>query len=142
MLKRFFISMLGTIAGIWISTILVIFGGLMLIGVSAASSDSGEIKKNSILHLQLKGFVLERYQPSSLFDLIGESRDESSATLDEMLQAIRKASDDKRIDGIYLDCRGAAMGMATREELVDALRSFKESGKWIHTRKLRRFNLP
>lgn len=124
--------MLGTIAGIWISTILVIFGGLMLIGVSAASSDSGEIKKNSILHLQLKGFVLERYQPSSLFDLIGESRDESSATLDEMLQAIRKASDDKRIDGIYLDCRGAAMGMATREELVDALRSFKESGKWIY----------
>jgi protease-4 len=24
------------------------------------------------------------------------------------------------------------MGMATREELVDALRSFKESGKWIY----------
>ena len=36
MLKRFFISLLGTVAGIWISMFLVIFGGIMLVGVAVS----------------------------------------------------------------------------------------------------------
>jgi len=134
MLKKFFIAMLGTIAGIWISTLLVIFGGLMLIGISIGSSDTSEIKDRSILHLKLEGSVIERYQPTKLLDMIGNSNGENAATLDEMLSAIRRAATDKRIDGIFIDCRGAAMGMGTREELVDALRAFRTAAadKWIY----------
>lgn len=48
MLKRFFISMLGTMAGLWISLFLIVFGGIMLAGISlgsAMSSETVELKK-------------------------------------------------------------------------------------------------
>ena len=49
MLKRFFISLLGTVAGIWISMFLVIFGGIMLVGVAVskgAADSSVKVEKN------------------------------------------------------------------------------------------------
>ena len=45
-----------------------------------------------------------------------------------------KARDDKKIKGIFLDCSGSSSGIATRAELLEALRYFKEdSSKWIYS---------
>ncbi len=64
MLKKFFISLLGTVAGIWISFVLIIFGGLMLIGVAGMSEgNTSTVEKKSILYIDLNGSVEERYQP-------------------------------------------------------------------------------
>ncbi len=129
MLKKFFISMLGTMAGLWISLLLVFVGGLMLVGALAGGSDPAKVEKHSILYFDLSGEVAERYQPATLAEII-QSSTSDAPSLDEMVSALRAAASDSRIEAVWLDCGGAAMGMASREELLEALRRFRsESGK-------------
>ncbi len=130
MLKRFFISLLGTVAGIWISFLLIFFGGLMLIGVFAGSSEDEGIKKNSILYLDLSGAIEERVSKPSVSDLM-QGNVSDAPTLREIIEALDVAVLDKRIDGVVLDCKGASMGFATCEELVKALETFRPY-KWVY----------
>lgn len=130
MFKKFFISMLGTMAGLWISLILVVVGGLLIIGAIASSSDTAKIEKHSILYFDLSGTVTERYQPASLVDILQDATSEAPS-LNEMINSLRLAANDDRIEALWLDCAGSAMeGMASREELLQAIRRFKDqSGK-------------
>jgi len=133
MLKKFFISMLGTMAGIWISTALVIFGGLVLVGsVIGSASIESEIKvdKHSILYLPLSGEVIEREQEQTLMQFL-QNYAEQPLTLESMLLSLRAAADDDRIEGLYIDCSGAYIGPASRQELIQEINNFKLSGKWV-----------
>ncbi len=133
MLKRFFISLLGTVAGIWISMFLVIFGGIMLVGVAVskgAADSSVKVEKKSILYFDLSGNILERYQTQPLLSLI-QNFESQTQTLDEMLRSLDLAAYDDKIDGLYIHCGGSSLGVASREELVEAITRFKESGKWV-----------
>ncbi|MDE6311364.1 MAG: signal peptide peptidase SppA [Muribaculaceae bacterium] len=130
MLKRFFISLLGTVAGIWISFFLIVFGGLMLVGMFAGSESDEGIKKNSILYLDLSGAIEERAVKPSVSDLM-QGNVSDAPTLREIIEALRLASTDNRIDGVVLDCKGASMGFATCEELVNALGIFTPD-KWVY----------
>ncbi len=132
MLKRFFISMLGTMAGLWISLAIVFFCGLMLVGMIAGSSDKSGLKKHSVLYFDLSGEIAERYQPSSFFEMIREA-DNEAPSLDEMINSLRKAADDSRIDALFLNCNSSSMGMASRQELIEAINDFKiNSGKPVY----------
>ena len=134
MLKRFFISMLGTMAGLWISIALLVVAGTMIVAAAlgkSAAETTVKVGKESVLVLDLSGVVQERYQPSSFIDFIQQG-ELGSPTLEEMLQAVRTAADDDKIEGIYIKCGGASMGYASREELLEVLLDFKETGKWIY----------
>lgn len=134
MLKRFFISMLGTIAGLWISIGLGLIVVLCAIGGivgSMVSTESVGVEKKSILYINLTDAIDERTQPGSLSEIIrGELSD--GPALDDILNAVRLAANDSKIEGIYLDCSGSAAGFATREEIAQALQEFKKSGKWVY----------
>ncbi|MDE6238625.1 MAG: signal peptide peptidase SppA [Muribaculaceae bacterium] len=132
MLKRFFVSMLGTVAGIWISILIILFGGIVLVGaVIGSKSETVKIKDKSILYIKLEGDIAERLQEQSFMDLVRDYESKGE-TLDQMLTSVRMAAKDKKIRGIYIDAAGASMGVASRQELVEALNEFKESGKWIY----------
>ena len=123
MLKRFFISMLGTMAGLWISIALLVVAGTMIVAAAlgkSAAETTVKVGKESVLVLDLSGVVQERYQPSSFIDFIQQG-ELGSPTLEEMLQAVRTAAGDDKIEGIYIKCGGASMGYASREELLEAL---------------------
>ena len=127
MLKRFFISMLGTVAGVFISGVLAFFVILMLIGVLAGKSISGGnggLKEHSILHLRLDGAMAERLQAPSLAELL-QGDTGAPLALDQLRDALGKAADDKNIDGVSLDCGGFAAGLAGCGELVRHIRPFK-----------------
>lgn len=126
--------MLGTMAGLWISLIVFIIAGVMLVGIAAGkgSADSMvKIEKKSALHFDLSGNISDRYQPTSFMQLIQNGTD-NAPTLEEMILALRKAADDNDIEGLYLQCGGSAMGTASRQELVEAIEYFKQSGKWVY----------
>lgn len=132
MLKKFFISMLGTIAGLWIAAILLFFTGLVALGIAMGKSDeSTNVKDKSILYLNLSGEIIERSQSESFMTMIQNFENEPQ-TLEDMLKAVRLAADDKKIEGIYINAAGSSMGIASREELAEALAAFKESGKWVY----------
>lgn len=133
MLKRFFISLLGSVAGFWLSFILLFFVIATIAGaVLAKTENTAKVEKNSILYLNLTGDIAERQQDQSFFEMIEEMKDEKSQTLCDMLTAIRHAANDQNIEGIYINAGGASMGTASRQELIEALNDFKESGKWIY----------
>lgn len=131
MLKKFFISMLGTMAGFWISLILFFVVGAVAVGVaigSTAGDSAVKVENKSILHFNLSGEVAERYSSQPFLQMI-QNFDKESLTLDEMLRSLRKAADDDRIKALYIECGGAYMAPASREEVLEALAEFKESGK-------------
>lgn len=135
MIKKFFITMLGTIAGIWISIIAFVIGSIIAIGILVGKNadTSYAISSDSILRINLSGSIVDRVQPGSLMDVLMAASEGESQGLDDLVAAIGKAKDDKKIKGIFLDCQGATAGIATRAELLEALRQFKESGKWIYS---------
>jgi len=51
--------------------------------------------------------------------------------LNEIVSAIRKAKNEDKIKGIYLDSRNLSASTATLAEIRQELESFKESGKFI-----------
>ena len=126
MLKRFFVSLLGTVAGIWISFFLIVFGGLMLVGIAAGSETSEGIRDRSILYFDLGGVIEERTPEASFSDVL-QDKVSKGPVLRDLIAALDKAVDDDRIEGVVLNCNGASMGFATCEELADAMARFKRT---------------
>lgn len=125
--------MLGTLAGIWISVIVFVIGIIIVVGaVLGNSANRLVIGDNSILYIDLSGVIPERCQPGSVMGIISDNGAEKPDGLDEILASIRFASKDEKIKGIYINCGGASLGIASRQEIVDALDDFKKSGKWIY----------
>lgn len=57
---------------------------------------------------------------------------DNSPSLSDMITAVKHAANDNKIEGIYIDAAGSSMGVASRQELIEALTEFKQSGKWIY----------
>lgn len=134
-MKQFFVSMLGALAGIWISVFLFGLLGIIMIGVMAATSASDNtmvtVDSNSVLRITLSGEITDRKQPVNIMnELTGDKP--KQYPLNMMIAAIEHAAEDDDIDGIFLDCAGISAGMAQLQALRQALVRFKESGKWIY----------
>lgn len=135
MLKKFLITMLGSIAGVWIAIGIAFFCLFGIIGalMGGQSEVKTSVEKHSALHIDLRGNMPERFQPGDIWQMLRDSEADGEALVD-ILDAIRLAANDSKIDGIYITSglgAGASAGMAAREEIVEALRDFKKSGKWI-----------
>lgn len=133
MVKKFFISMLGSMAGFWISMLLLgLVGFSMLVSLFASSIGSEQIMvtDNSVLYIDLSGEVVERYQPSDPWTMLQQGSNTGEALVD-ILRSIREAKNDDNIIGIYINAAGVSIGKASVEEIIDALRDFKDSGKWV-----------
>ena len=124
--------MLGSIAGFWISVIIMVFAGIATVGALIASGSDAktEVGKKSVLYLDLSGTMPEREQPQGIWEMIQSTESDGEALID-ILDAIRLAKNDSKIEGIYIKAEGASAGTASREEIVSALQDFKTSGKWI-----------
>ena len=135
MLKNFFISMLGAIAGFWISLMLFMVSGMILLAGSLATSlvnsevNSAEIKDNSILRISFDANIEERGGSLSFEEVLQDVP--APMTLENILRAISAAKEDKHIAGIYLDCKGGSGGIATMQAIQKALADFQKSGKWV-----------
>lgn len=133
MLKKFFISMLGTIAGFWISLFLVVVVLLGIAGVMIASGskNSIDVRKNSVLLLDLSGDISDRSTMPNVLEVLSEGLPERQSMVD-IVTSIRLAKNDKKIEGIFINAAGSTAGYATREEIIAALSDFKDSGKWVY----------
>ena len=132
-MKQFFKMTLATICGIAIFLVITgLFFVISLVGMIASDSASTKVKDNSVFVIKLNGSIEERSSEGSPFDEILGMGDMGTVGLDDMLCAIRKAKDNDDIKGIYLE--GGSLSFdapATAQQLRDALKDFKKSGKWI-----------
>lgn len=139
-LKKFILSFLGSMAAIWFTFLLLMV--LVIAGVvaSVSSLSSGvksmataEIKKGSVLYLNLEGAISERGSDDSLKDMILNDFEQSSdINLNETVNAIYRAAHDQRISGIYIEGNGVYGGVASLQDIREALEYFKsQPEKWI-----------
>ena len=131
-MKNFLSSLLATIIGILIMTIVVV---LIFVGIIAASTSKEvpEVKENSILLAKFSGPIADRADdnPFSKF-LSGNPYREDMMGLNQILKDLNKAKGDENIKGIFLNLRNIPAGITILGEIRDALLDFKESGKFIY----------
>ena len=124
---------LATICGIVIFLMISgFFLVISLVGMMASDSASTKVKDNSVFVIKLNGSITERAESASVYDEILSMGDMSAMGLDDLIASIRKAKDNENIKGIYLEGGEASYDSpASAQQLRDALKDFKTSGKWI-----------
>ena len=124
---------LATICGIAIFLMITAFFLVIsLVGMIASDSASTKVKENSVFVIKLNGTISERAESGTPLDAILGMNDMSAMGLDDLIASIRKAKDNEDIKGIYLEGGAASFDApATAQQLRDALKEFKKSGKWI-----------
>ena len=125
-LKYLLASILGTLL-----TFVIIFFIILGIASASTSKDPIVVKDNSILKINLTKIIQDRQPINPLADF-GISGDEGIQGLNKIKAAIEAAKKDDKIKGIYLDAGVfTGGGLATIEEIRNALIDFKSSGKFI-----------
>lgn len=138
-MKQFFKFMFASLLGTLISLFVLLFIVIVIIGGALSSTlsdfDSSKkvtkVKSNSILHISLDQQIVDR-GPEDQFSIdLGGFESSSTLGLNDIIMNIEKAKTDSKIEGIYLDVDFVPAGMASTQEIRNALLDFKESGKWI-----------
>lgn len=137
-MKSFLKYTLATIVGVIIVNFILLLIGFGIISMfSKLGEQAVEVKENSILRIQLNQAIPDRSSNNPFSDLsLFSLKPGVSLGLNDILKNIEKASRDPRIRGIYLDLGDIQSnfgGLATTEEIREALKDFKKSGKFIYS---------
>ena len=129
-MKDFFKFTFATVTGIILSCVVLFFGGMLILFSALASSEAEtQVSSNSVMMLELKGELRERYEAMPYETLFSD--DYQIYGLDDILSSIRKAKENENIKGIYLQLSYLTAGYAAIEEIRNTLLDFKESGKFV-----------
>ena len=130
-MKDFFKMTLATIIGLFITgVIFTILGVVSLVGMIMSTDTEVTVADNSVLKIDLKGEITERYESSPFDELF--MNDVQPLGLEDILTSIKKAKHNDKIKGIYLNSDMIfSCGTASLQEIRNALLDFKTSGKFI-----------
>lgn len=122
--KVFFASLLALI----IFTLLVVFFVIAIVG-GLTSKDRPRVEAGSVLVLDLGQHYAEQRQQDPFAILTKDNKDVPG--LYDLIRLLRRAKTDKNIAGIYIMANDNPNGFAASEEIRNALRDFKTSGKFV-----------
>ncbi|MEI6946554.1 signal peptide peptidase SppA [Paraflavisolibacter sp. H34] len=122
--KIFFACLLALVVFLFI-------GFLMVAGVagSFAAREKPVVSEKSVLQLNLGDHFREQKESDPLQQVTGGGSDVPG--LYDAVRLIRHAKTDDNISGIYIQADGNANGLASSQELRQALLDFKTSGKFV-----------
>lgn len=133
-MRQFFKFMLASMAGFILASLVFLFISFVIIAsvVSFAGKEEVTVKPKTVLHLTFDEAIPER-SPVSPFSF-SKSSFFSKTTVPGLLETmdlLKRAAEDENISGLYLDLSDIPSGMATLEEVRDAVLEFKKSGKFV-----------
>jgi protease IV len=135
-MKQFFKFMLASMAGylvLWIIMGSIIISLIASIAVFTKKT-TVVINNNSVLTLKLDQPIPDRTSDNPFGDFDFSSMQTKKAPgLDNILKSIQRAADDDKIKGIFLDLSDMPAGIATIEDIRNALLKFKKSKKFIYS---------
>lgn len=129
-MKDFLKMTFATVTGLLVTGfILIILGTMSLVGMFMSSDTEIKVSDNSILRIDLQGEITERYEETPFDELfMGDAR---PVGLKDILSSIKKAKNNDKIKGIYLNADFFTCGTASLQEIRNTLINFKESGKFV-----------
>lgn len=95
----------------------------------ASSNSKPALKDNAVMVMKLQGQIEDRTEDNWLGELTGEQF--NNIGMNRILSSIRKAKNEDKVKGIYLETGILETDYATLQEIRNALADFKKSGKWI-----------
>src|ERR1700741_1138276 len=127
-MKQFFKFMFASMLGVFLSFVLVIVLFFILLAGSLASMKKDKIAKiadNTVLELTLDDQITERSSnnPFDSFNPLSFDVDKKQG-LNSILENIKKAKKDEHVKGIYLHLSSIPTGIASLEEIRNALVDF------------------
>ena len=130
-MKGFFKSVLATVVGIFLFMLIMgFFFIISMVGMIASGEQTKSVRDNSVLVLNLSGTMEERAEENIMSQLTGNFNNQIG--LDDVLSAIKKAKDNERIKGIYIEAGAFTPdSYASLQAIRRALTDFRKSGKWI-----------
>ena len=130
-MKEFMKNVGATVVGIFVFTILVGAIGMMsLVGMVASGSSAKDVADNTVFVINLEGQLQERSVDNPFSQYLGGAA--STIGLDDLLDGIKKAKENDKIKGIYIEAGAFAPdSYASLQAVRKALVDFKKSGKWI-----------
>jgi protease IV len=131
-MKTFFKIVFGSMLGFFLSILVLFF---IIAGIASAAGGEKEVnlEPNSILHLTFSSPINDRSSKNPFEGLNLGGIGNKASGLDDILENIDKAAANENIKGIFLDISSIPSGIATIEEIRNALLDFKKSGKFIYT---------
>ncbi len=113
----------------------LLIAAFIIIPIWIASSFSGDTKKvteKSVLYMDLGYDIAERSSKSgNIISMLKNNGEGDFAGLNDILANIRAAANDENIKGILIETQSVGAGLASVEEIINALDEFKKSGKFI-----------
>lgn len=129
-MKEFLKYTAATVVGLFVfGTLMTVLGLMSIVGIMASDQATTTVDENSVMVLTLNGAVNDQGQDNIVARIMGE--DDGTPGLNEMLLAIKKAKNNDKVNGIYIEAGDMQTGYATMQELRSALADFRKSGKWI-----------
>jgi protease IV len=128
-MKEFFKYVLATVVGIIAVSIIGFFLFFMIIGILISSTEKQvTVQNNSMLVIDLESQIVDRAPNDPFQDLdIPGFPQLKTIGLDDIQTSLDKAVHDDRIKGVYLKLMMVNGGMASVEEIRNALIAFKDS---------------
>ncbi|MEA1873634.1 MAG: signal peptide peptidase SppA [Bacteroidota bacterium] len=125
-------SMVGFILASIVATLLFM-GAIGSLVSKFGDAEKIEIEDESVLKIDLSLAIPDRTPQNPFESFNFDPYDMKKITgLNDMLRNLERAKEDDEIEGIYLDISIVTCGMATAEELRNAIIDFRESsGKWV-----------
>ena len=122
-MRQFFITMAGTIAGIFgfFALLIVLF---LFFGMLGALSTVGKKTPDKVLTLDLRQPFIDHSVGESLFG-------DTPTSIVDTVYALNRAKDDKTVKGVFIRAENYGIAPASAEELRLALLDFKTSGKFV-----------
>jgi protease IV len=114
------------VGGIVFALVLVAVIGIALI---IGSVGKPSVPENSVLVLNVSGDLPDYNPPDPMAEVFGIEQAESFSSL---ITQIRKAKVDTRVGGILLDINFPGIGWGKADELREAIKDFKTSGKPVY----------
>ncbi len=124
-MRQFFITILGTIFGIFIFFILL-FMVFAAIGTAASVKTAQDSGNDQVLFLDLREAVIDHTGSKSIFG-------PPPASTVNIVRSLNRAKSDDQIKGLFIRANEFGMTPATAEEIRLGLLDFKESGKFVIT---------
>lgn len=135
-MKEFFKFVFASMLGFVLSFIvLFIFLAVIITAIiaSAGKDSKAHVSPRSVLHIKLDFPITERTNKNPFANMDFFNLENTKVPgLNDILASIKKAKSDDNIRGIYLDISSLQAGLATVEEIRNALLDFKKSGKFIY----------
>ncbi|HPW67238.1 MAG TPA: signal peptide peptidase SppA [Salinivirgaceae bacterium] len=131
--KYFFASLLAMVVALFLS--IFIFVGAIASFMTFDKPKVATVKPNSTIVFELNRTIVDRTSDNPFENLsfggLSSLSDNSTVGLNKILENLKKAKDDENIKGILLRPDLLSSGMATAEEIRNALIEFKKSGKFL-----------